>query len=118
MTEKLEIRVEAGQRSMEVNGRKLRFVKESMSKGGHIGTLVYQEMSDEEYDGLVSDLADKLISKSGLQLKDVMKDILQYMPVSELKKIAAETEKKPVTIEGGCLNLKVGRFEIPVGGGI
>ena len=80
--------------------------------------VIFIEVKPEEYDRRIHDVADKIASYPGVDLKDVLRDALYDLPLSRLdvieKMLADETEKGEPQIRttkrdrGTCINVAIG----------
>ena len=114
MTDKLTVKVVAGERVMEIGGKRFRMSKEVTKKNGHLDSYVFEEIPAKEWDALLRNLAGRLVRKSGLTAEEVVKNALGYMSLDDIRKLDRESRTEKVTIGRGCLYLKVGKREVGI----
>lgn len=97
------------------DGKKYRFLKETMKENGHVNEVIFEEINEVEYEDQLDRMASYLIEKSGLDAKTIIKDVLRQSSTNELNKIENEMKKEsPVEIVPGCLALKIGKRRIEI----
>jgi hypothetical protein len=97
------------------DGKKFRMKKIDKLKNGHIGEIIYEEFNEEEFDKKVEKIADYLIAKTGLNIHDVMTEILKNTTMDDLDKLMKKVDKKlHPSLYRGCLVVKIGNAEIPI----
>jgi len=99
------------------DGKKYRFLKETMKENGHINEVIFEEIDETEYEEQLDRIASYLVDKSTLDAKAIVKDILRQSSTSELNRIDNEIKKEsPVDIVPGCLALRIGKRTIEIVG--
>ena len=114
MKDRIVFTPEESDRILTIDGKKYRMLKETFS-GGHIKDVIFEEFNEEEINKKIDDIAEYLISKSGLDSKTIIKDLLKQMQTIELDKLEKLVIKEePVEIVPGCLSLKIGKRMIGI----
>ena len=91
-----------------IDGKKYRAI---FSKRGE---AVLRQVSDDEWDKLITETANILVDKSGLSPVDVVKEVLSELPLNEIKRIQTKAKKVGVRVKPGCLSLVLGKEELPI----
>ena len=95
-------------------GKKLYVLKEEKIEKGHVSKLVFEETTDKKYQKGLDDLVDKILKKSDLDMKTVLKQALLEVSTDDLKMIKAKLLKEKPKTKKGCLYLNIGGKEIPI----
>ena len=99
-------------RIITIDGKKYRFLKETMA-GGHIKEVIFEEFDEDVLNEKMDKIADYLVSASKIDAKMIIKDLLKQMRTEQINSLERQVKKEePVVIVPGCLSLKIGKRRV------
>lgn len=122
---KIIIKPETKDRVIIIDGRKYRLLQEIM-KGDHVQEAIFQEFDEKQWETDIDNISEFLVSETGITAKRILKDVLNGTDMITIEKIKREIERimeerrrmsrvhLPPRIKRGCLNIKIGKIEIPI----
>ena len=122
---KIIIKPETKDRMIIVDGKKYRLLQEVM-KGDHVQEAVFQEFDEKQWETDIENISEFLVTETGLTAKRIVKDVLNGTDMATIEKIKQEIERihnerisgirpyLPPRIKSGCINIKIGKIEIPI----
>ena len=113
--ERIVFKPEVGERVMVKDGKKYRMVEEVIGKDQHVKRVIFEAYDEQDWKKRVDRLADYLINKSHIGIKDVLKSVLNSVDMKTLERLEKKMNQRvKVKVKHGCLALTMGNANIQI----
>jgi len=118
MPERIVFKPDVDEKVLIKDKKQYRLIKQVIGKDKHTKEIIFEEITPkfkEAWDKKINELTDYLIKQSKIEIKDVIKNILNSLDLETLNRLERKMKQKiKVKLKRGCLGLTIGNAEISI----